>query len=190
MTEPETSEFIRHPERFLGLDDESSGRETSAAWVLPLPLDLTTSFLPGTRLGPAAIIEASNQVELYDAAVGCEAAPVYGVHTLPVLVGHLRHHVAPPARPLHVASREQVQDLGPPNGVAGQVAGQGRISPPFAPILPDQPNRSGEVGRMPVVVEVQPGADRGRHKRRDRLRPWHPRPPLPEPLERAARVGA
>jgi agmatinase len=91
MSEVEASEFIRHPERFLGLDDESSGRETSAAWVLPLPLDLTTSFLPGTRLGPAAIIEASNQVELYDAAIGREAAPVYGVHTLPVFV--------PPASP-------------------------------------------------------------------------------------------
>lgn len=87
----EASEFIRHPERFLGLDDESSRRETSAAWVLPLPLDLTTSFLPGTRLGPAAIIEASNQVELYDSAVGREAALVYGVHTLPVFL--------PPASP-------------------------------------------------------------------------------------------
>ncbi|MCC7208102.1 MAG: agmatinase [Anaerolineae bacterium] len=91
VSEPGASAFVRHPERFLGLDDASSARETSAAWVLPLPLDLTTSFLPGTRLGPAAIIEASNQVELYDALVDCEAASVYGVHTLPVFL--------PPASP-------------------------------------------------------------------------------------------
>lgn len=75
----------RHPERFLGLDDAASATDTSAAWVLPLPLELTTSFVGGTRFGPAAIIGASNQVELYDAAVGAEAAPRYGVHTLPTL---------------------------------------------------------------------------------------------------------
>jgi agmatinase len=73
----------RHPDRFLGLDDASSGREGSAAWLLPIPLDMTTSYVGGTRFGPAAIIEASNQVELYDSMVGVEAAPLYGIHTLP-----------------------------------------------------------------------------------------------------------
>ncbi|MEP7285407.1 MAG: agmatinase [Chloroflexota bacterium] len=75
----------RHPERFLGLDDECSKRENSAAWVLPVPLEMTTSYVGGTRFGPAAIIEASNQVELYDTQVGSEAALDYGVHTLPTL---------------------------------------------------------------------------------------------------------
>ena len=75
----------RNPERFLGLDDEASARDTSAAWVLPIPFEMTTSYTGGTRLGPAAIIDASNQVELYDAELESEAAPAYGVHTLPVL---------------------------------------------------------------------------------------------------------
>jgi agmatinase len=75
----------RNPERFLGLDDESSARDTSAAWVLPIPFEMTTSYTGGTRLGPAAIIDASNQVELYDAELECEAAPAYGVHTLATL---------------------------------------------------------------------------------------------------------
>lgn len=75
----------RHPERFLGLDDDASDRERSAAWVLPVPLEMTTSYVGGTRLGPAAIIEASQQVELYDSMLGIEAAPKYGVHTLPRL---------------------------------------------------------------------------------------------------------
>jgi agmatinase len=75
----------RHPERFLGLDDESSQREDSTVWVLPIPLEMTTSYIGGTKLGPAAIIDASNQVELYDAHAGSEAALEYGVYTLPTL---------------------------------------------------------------------------------------------------------
>jgi agmatinase len=75
----------RNPERFLGLDDETSVRETSAAWVLPIPFEMTTSYAGGTRLGPQAIIEASQQVELYDAEMESEAAFAYGVHTLPTL---------------------------------------------------------------------------------------------------------
>ena len=75
----------RHPERFLGLDDDSSQRETSAAWVLPVPLEMTTSYQGGTKQGPPAIIEASNQVELYDSEMGSEAAFEYGVYTLPTL---------------------------------------------------------------------------------------------------------
>ena len=56
----------RHPERFLGLDDESSQREDSTVWVLPVPLEMTTSYIGGTKLGPAAIIDASNQVVSQD----------------------------------------------------------------------------------------------------------------------------
>jgi agmatinase len=73
----------RNPERFLGLPDEASERDTSAAWVLPIPFEMTTSYMGGTKAGPAAIIDASNQVELYDAQVGTEAAFEYGVYTLP-----------------------------------------------------------------------------------------------------------
>jgi agmatinase len=75
----------RHPERFLGLEDRFCQRESSTVWVLPVPLDVTTSYMGGTRLGPAAIIEASNQVELYDIEFEVEAAPLYGIHTLPTL---------------------------------------------------------------------------------------------------------
>src|SRR5579859_2692741 len=79
----------RHPERFLGLDDDSSRQEDSAVWVLPVPLEMTTSYMGGTRFGPAAIIEASNQVELYDADLESEAATEYGVYTLPTLHAEL-----------------------------------------------------------------------------------------------------
>src|SRR5271166_3569938 len=75
----------RNHSQFLGLSDDYIGRDTSWVWILPIPLDLTTSYMGGTRLGPDAIIAASNQVELYDTEVGFEAAPLYGIHTLPVL---------------------------------------------------------------------------------------------------------
>jgi len=38
------------------------------AAVIPVPYDLTVSYAAGTRNGPRAIIDASSQVELYDAA--------------------------------------------------------------------------------------------------------------------------
>ncbi len=76
---------FHHPERFLGLDDASSSAENSAAWVLPLPMEITTSYIGGTALGPSAIIEASNQVELYDFDYDAEVASIYGIHTLPML---------------------------------------------------------------------------------------------------------
>ncbi|MHB8624869.1 MAG: agmatinase [Aggregatilineales bacterium] len=75
----------RHLERFFGLDDESSAAIDSAVYVLPVPLELTTSYIGGTKRGPAALIEASQQVELYDFDYDCEPAPTYGVHTLPAL---------------------------------------------------------------------------------------------------------
>lgn len=72
-------------ERFLGLDDESSQLGKSVVYVLPIPLELTTSYIGGTKHGPVALLEASQQVELYDFDYDCEPAPTYGVYTLPAL---------------------------------------------------------------------------------------------------------
>lgn len=72
-------------ERFLGLDDESSQPGKSVVYVLPIPLELTTSYIGGTKHGPVALLEASQQVELYDFDYDCEPAPTYGVYTLPAL---------------------------------------------------------------------------------------------------------
>ncbi len=51
--------------------------------VLPLPFEATVSYGGGTADGPAAIISASQQVELYDREFDSEPALAYGVHTLP-----------------------------------------------------------------------------------------------------------
>jgi len=67
---------------FLGLPDELASPERARGWLLSVPYEATTSYGAGTREGPAAIIAASRQVELYDHEFGCEPAMEYGVRTL------------------------------------------------------------------------------------------------------------
>ena len=70
---------------FLGLDPPETAFDRAGVLVLPLPLEATVSWGGGTARGPAAIIEASCQVELYDREHDREPALDYGVHTLPAL---------------------------------------------------------------------------------------------------------
>jgi agmatinase len=70
------------PANFCGLDSDKSAWETSRAVIIPVPYDLTTSFMPGTRQGPHAIIRASTQLELFDDELEQEPAAI-GIHTLP-----------------------------------------------------------------------------------------------------------
>lgn len=49
--------------------------------ILPVPYDATTSWQPGTRRGPKAIIEASTHLELFDEELQSEPYRV-GIHTL------------------------------------------------------------------------------------------------------------
>ena len=49
---------------FLGLEESDEG-----PWdvvILPIPFEMTTSWIEGTKMGPSACIDASSQVELYD----------------------------------------------------------------------------------------------------------------------------
>ncbi len=72
------------PQNFGGLPPEFSRFASARAVVLPVPYDLTTSYLAGTRRGPQAILEASTHLELYDEELQSEPYRV-GVHTLPPL---------------------------------------------------------------------------------------------------------
>jgi agmatinase len=71
------------PNNFLGLADEQSNFAAAGVLVLPIPFEATVSYAGGTAAGPAAIIAASQQVELYDREFDAEPALTYGVHTLP-----------------------------------------------------------------------------------------------------------
>ncbi len=78
------SEPFQAPWNFLGLEPERSS-PASRAWVLPVPYESTTTYGKGTAGGPAAIIAASREVELYDRELGSEPATEFGACTLPPL---------------------------------------------------------------------------------------------------------
>lgn len=69
---------------FGGIPPEVSGWEKSRFVVIPVPYDHTTTFQPGTRKGPKAIIEASAYIELYDEELRIEPVEA-GIHTLDLL---------------------------------------------------------------------------------------------------------
>ncbi len=69
------------PTNFLDLDGKHADYKTARIAVLPVPYDATTSFLSGTRHGPAAIIAASAHVEEFDEELGVESYDA-GIATL------------------------------------------------------------------------------------------------------------
>jgi len=70
------------PQNFLGIPEEENPRAASRVLVLPVPYERTVSYGVGTRNGPAAILEASHFVELYDDELDEEPYRA-GIHTLP-----------------------------------------------------------------------------------------------------------
>ncbi len=84
-----SKELYQTPWNFLGLPEEVSTPVSSQGWLLPVPYESTTSYGAGTREGPAAILAASRQVELYDREFDCEPVMDYGIHTtLPLNLVH------------------------------------------------------------------------------------------------------
>jgi agmatinase len=72
------------PNNFLGLSPEDSDFESAAVVILPVPYEATVSYGAGTAHGPAAIIESSRFIELYDQELDRESSTV-GIATLPSL---------------------------------------------------------------------------------------------------------
>jgi len=69
---------------FGGLPPDLAALESARALILPVPYDGTTSYVPGARRGPQAILTASQNMELYDEEL--EASPCeVGIATLPEL---------------------------------------------------------------------------------------------------------
>lgn len=70
--------------RFGGLPDEFSRLESATVVVLPIPFDQTTTYNQGADLGPAALIEASRNLELYDVETKSEIFR-RGIYTAPAI---------------------------------------------------------------------------------------------------------
>lgn len=69
-------------EGFLGAYEGVANPEDAKAVVIPFGLEMTVSYGSGTAEGPAAMIEASHEIEIFDDEFWCEAAPKYGVATM------------------------------------------------------------------------------------------------------------
>lgn len=67
---------------FLDLPPDLADPQQARYAVLPVPYEGTVSYAAGTAAGPAAILAASAQVELYDEQLGAECVAA-GVATLP-----------------------------------------------------------------------------------------------------------
>src|SRR5918995_6772905 len=70
------------PLAFGGALPEPKSFDDSRVVILPLPVDRTTSYVPGTRNGPREILLASSHMELWDEEMGIDVHRV-GICTLP-----------------------------------------------------------------------------------------------------------
>jgi agmatinase len=104
--------LFQTPWNFLGLPEDISDPARSRGWLLPVPYESTTSYGAGTRDGPAAILAASRQVELYDWEFGGEPAMDYGIHTIL------------PLNPVHQSPEAMVKCV--EDAIAGLISGTPR----------------------------------------------------------------
>ena len=73
-----SARFLSPGENFLALDHGQSDPATAGVIVLPVPFEQTSSYGRGSAGGPAAILAASHEVELYDAALSFEPLEAAG----------------------------------------------------------------------------------------------------------------
>src|SRR5258706_15213960 len=67
---------------FGGATPTTSDFDKARVVILPVPLDRTTSYVPGTRGGPHEILVASSHMELWDEETQTDVHGI-GVFTLP-----------------------------------------------------------------------------------------------------------
>jgi len=94
---------------FLGIPPALKPQGRAKAAILPLPYDLTTSYQPGARRGPLAILEASTHLETFDEELERESWQEVGIATLPAVAPDTSGPAATMARIERVA-REVVEE--------------------------------------------------------------------------------
>lgn len=75
------SDLFFPPFNFGAIPEKYSGLKNSRVVIMPVPYDSTTDWHSGTREGPLAILEASQNMELYDLEIDKEIYKI-GIHTL------------------------------------------------------------------------------------------------------------
>jgi agmatinase len=107
--------------KFSGIYPECSMRDALFV-VVPVPYDLTSTYQPGSRRGPLAIIEASTNMELYDEELKKETYTA-GIHTTPPLATDARG-------PKHVVSavRRKITKIAAMDKIPVMLGGEHSIS--------------------------------------------------------------
>ena len=82
MSKPPVEYDYIQPLAFGGTLPNAASFEDASAVILPVPLESTTSYVPGTRNGPREILVASSHLELWDEETGSDIHPI-GIYTLP-----------------------------------------------------------------------------------------------------------
>lgn len=73
--------YLPPQEGFLGIEPEDASKDPKAV-IIPFSIEASVSYGGGTAKGAQAMIEASQQVELFDEEFWCEPYREYGVATL------------------------------------------------------------------------------------------------------------
>lgn len=82
-------------QNYGGLSEEFTRYDSSDIIVIPVPYDGTSTWIKGADKGPAALLEASANMELYDIETDSEVY-LRGIHTsLPVTTGEGPEKLAP-----------------------------------------------------------------------------------------------
>lgn len=113
---------MAYTRNFLGIPAENSQAATSPYVILPVPYEETATYGRGTQYGPAAIIAASQEVELFDDELGCEPYLV-GIHTAPTAP-----ITAAGAEAQNLIVYEQCRELLHQGKVVGMLGGEHSIS--------------------------------------------------------------
>src|SRR5947199_2683411 len=72
------------PGEFGGTKPTTTDFDSSRVVILPIPLDRTTTYVPGTRTGPHEILVASSHMELWDEETETDVHKI-GIFTMPEL---------------------------------------------------------------------------------------------------------
>ena len=122
------------PFNFGGLEPGFSAYDSSAVVILPVPYEGTTTYKKGTARGPAALIDASRNMELFDEVPGFETYHI-GIHT---------HEEVPSAASPEAETSvliEQVSELLADGKFVVTIGGEHSIS--LAPVQAHAHSRSG-----------------------------------------------
>ncbi len=136
---------------FLGLSESEKG-----PWdvvILPIPFEMTTSWGEGTEHGPAAAIEASSQIELYDPLLEEQLPCGLAFHTASAWdseAGTLREQL------------DSIRDYLFPWFNAEQfpviLGGEHGLLPPVVEALRNHPSITGDLSKL-TIVQVDAHAD-------------------------------